>query len=106
MKITKKQRLILEIICEGIRDDKNRRIGWLDAQEICDKAPYTVSIHAMKFTLRFLGDKGMVEKCDAVLRRDRWVVPVKPTNMAYDYIIRNVDPRQLEHDNDVIELYL
>jgi len=106
VRITKKQRQVLEVICQGLRDSKNRRVGWLDAQQICDRVPYEVSIHSMKFTIRFLGQKGLAEKSDPVLRRERWVVPVKPTNEAFDYIVSRASMREVEHDNDVVELYL
>lgn len=106
MRITSKQRKILEAVCHGIRDDQNHRIGWLDAQMICDAVPYEVSIHSMKISLRFLGEKGLVEKCEPVMRRNRWVVPIKPTNLAFDYITKRVDPRVIEYENDVVEVYL
>lgn len=106
MRITTKQRQILEAICTGIRNDENHRVGWLDAQMVCDAVPYEVSIHSMKISLRFLGEKGLVEKCDPVLRRERWVVPVKPTDLAFDYIYRRDDPRMIEHESEVVELYL
>lgn len=103
MRITKKQRLTLEVICQGLRDEENNRIGWLDVQLICDRVPYEVSMHSMKFTVRFLAQKGLVTKGDAVLRRERWVVPIIPTDAAYDEVRRRVEPRVIEHDNGVIE---
>jgi hypothetical protein len=106
MRLTKKQTIILAIVCEGLKDENGSRIGWLDAQEICDRAPYEVSIHSMKFVIRALVKHGMAEKCEDILRRDRWVVPVKPTNLAFDYAMRKADQREIENDNGVVELYL
>lgn len=103
MKLTKKQRWTLEVVCEGLKDDEGRRVGWLDTQQICDRVPYEVSMHSMKFTLRFLREKGLISKGDSVLRRERWVVPILPTNEAFDLVVRRVDPRIVEHSNDVIE---
>lgn len=106
MRLTKKQRKVLTAVCEGIKDEQGRRVGWLDTQMICDRVDYEVSIHSMKFTIRFLMERGLVEKEDQVLRRDRWVTPVKPTNEAFDWVYHRVDPREIEHDNGVVELLL
>lgn len=106
MRITKKQRQVLEVICEGLKDDEGRRVGWLDTQQVCDRVPYQVSLHSMKFTIRFLGEKGLAEKGDPVLRRERWVVPIKPTNQAFDYVVSRASTREIENDDGVVELYL
>jgi hypothetical protein len=105
VRLTKKQRKVLEVVCRGIKNDDGHRIGWLDAQGICDEVDYKVTIHSMKFTLRFLADKAMVEKGDSVLRRERWVVPIKPTNEAYDYITSRANTREIENEG-VVEMFL
>lgn len=105
-RITQKQRHVLDAVCQGLKDDRGRRIGWLDTQQICDAVPYEVSIHSMKFTIRFLIEKGLCEKGREVLRRERWVVPIMPTDAAFEVIRRRADPRVIEHENDVIEMFL
>lgn len=106
MRLTKKQRIVLEVICEGLKNDQGVRIGWLDTLQICERVPYRVSIHSMKFTIRFLMEKGLVQKGDEELRRERWVVPIIPTNEAFDWIVSHVSPRIVEHDDGVVEAFL
>jgi hypothetical protein len=105
MRLTLKQRQILEAICEGIADKNGTRIGWPDVEMICERVPYEVNRHAMRISLRFLEKKNMVGKCEPVYRRDRWVVPIKPSHAAFDLIYQKVDAREFESDNEVVEIF-
>ncbi len=102
MRLTKKQRQIMDVVLnEPVLGEECR---WNDVHLICEKVPYEVSKHAMMFSLRYLVSKGMLIKTAEIKRRERWVIPYEPTNLAYDVLTLSSAPSEIEIDG-IIETF-
>lgn len=103
MRLSRKQRQIMEIVMRGnVRDDGVRE-SWADVHQLLERLPYKTSRESLLCSLKILIDKGLVERGPAELRRGRWSVPFVPTDLAFDILRARPEYREIEHD-DVIEM--
>ena len=103
MKLSDKQRMVLETIMRGHQNEEGVVVDWLDINEVVEAVPYKVTKDALQFTVRTLLKKKLIYRTKRIMRRHRWVTLLVPTDLAYDILApQNGTGGQLEIDDDVI----
>lgn len=107
MRVTKKQRQVLNLVIKGVTNDQGVRVDWLDLTQLAEALPYQPTRAALKFTVRYLIEKGLLERSDGhFLRRGKWVKLLMPTDKAYALTQTERTGKRIIHrvdeENDVI----
>ena len=79
MQLTPKQTQITDTIIKGNPDGT-----WVDMDQLLENLPYRTSKSSMQFSIRYLIEKGVLEKRDCELRRGQARRVYAPTALAYE----------------------
>lgn len=89
MRMTAKQRCIMNVIMRGNTNDNGVTISWCDISELRERIPYGSSREAVLCSIKFLEKKGLLEvRPRAVIRNGRRKTLFIPTNLAFDMLTR------------------
>ena len=96
--LTRKQRIILEIICRGNQNEEGATISWLDLDQLLGRVPYYGRKQAMQFALRYLERKSMLEPGRREIRRSKRRRILVPTDLGYSKV--NLAPAERSYEED------
>lgn len=85
MKLTKKQGTIMTLVCIGNKDAAGNLESWLDIDQVMERCGYACSKQAMQFSIRYLLQKGLVEKSYECRRGSRRMV-LAPSAIAFEAV--------------------
>lgn len=77
-KLTEKQKNLLSVIIKGNVDGT-----WCDLDQILDKIDYTTTKESIQFSLRFLVQRGLIQKAGIETRRGKNRVLYRPMSDAF-----------------------
>ena len=114
--LTRKQRLLLKVICRGNTDVTGLKISNVDYTQILSRLTYATSRESLMCSLRILETQGWIVKSGKELRDGRMKQTLEATAQAYRVIEPpasssasvEVDPEYAEFDldDDVVLLEL
>ena len=82
MRITRKQKLIMRTIIAETKVSDDGEVFYPDISIIRESLPYEVTKQALVFSLRYLIQKGLLEKKNRELRGSKSKTPYAPTVLA------------------------
>ena len=106
VKLTKKQRQIMEVIIKGNRCDEPANFSWVDMDQLLERLPYDTTKDSMHFSIRALVKRGLVEKGPTELRRGRKRRTFVPTSLALDSLTASpkAEP-EIDEAENVVEYF-
>lgn len=90
--LTRKQRLLLKVICRGNTDVTGVKISNVDYTQILSRLPYATSRESLMCSLRILENQGWMVKGGKELRDGRMKQTLEPTAQAIRIVTPPVAP--------------
>lgn len=106
LRMTKKQREIMETVCEGNKNETGATESWCDVDQVIERISWTPTKPAFACSIRYLIKKGLLKRGRREIRRTKRRAVLVPTELGYTVTRPVMKPLKfMEDENGIIETF-